>query len=148
MHLWKNVVSHRTSYAELRESPAAEASHLAMELTKKCQLSRKSSSLTPYNFQSHLEPFPRKHWKDKHPSSLLLKMAFGYLYKKWCQNELFPKSALRTLVPDFLSAFSTLPSDLYKAGFRFNQDSALWRGLLRQPGLKHPLSPACCLVLV
>lgn len=54
----ENTISHRTSYAEFWEPPAVKTSLLAMELTKKRQLSKMSSSLAPPNFQSHLTTKP------------------------------------------------------------------------------------------
>lgn len=59
--LWpslENIISHRFTYAEFREPPTVEASHLAMMLAKKCQLSMKTSSLAPPNFKHRLTTKP------------------------------------------------------------------------------------------
>lgn len=117
--LWK-LVSHGTSYAEFREPPAVETSHLSMELAKKCQLSKRALSLAPPNFQIiwHWTLFPVRHWKDKDPISLILKIMIQKLFiqdrnSKW----IFPMSPLRTFTSAPFSAFQVLSSSLYKAGF-------------------------------
>lgn len=135
----------RTSYSEFRDTPP---SSLFTVFDKKGLLCKKAPSLASPNFHSYVtsKPYSMRFLRDKYPSSILLKSwSRDYSYKMWPQNELFPKSLVRTFAPALLSAFNHLPSDLHKAGclpiWDSSQTSLLWRSPSRLPMLKCPPFP-------